>query len=384
MDQSTTTPGTTSSPFSMTNMAYLAMPLGAIRIGHTIVKADGSEVPVSNDEFRITQPLRDRTDGHWLSDTLDGKLRSELPRAENGLTPKLKVIPIKFVSNDPSLAIRARFEAFSQNGRSICASNGNGWASRETGVGGRTEVQCNGCDRCEFAQAAGNSCRLFGRVSVQIEGQTSPLGTYVLRTGSINTLRTLETNLRAYHALFGGRLRGVPFNLTLRPMQTKQSAWETFYVVDLDLRAVSLQEALKLAKDAADSDVDLNFDGLNAVLRAGQDNGGAYDLSAMTDGVDLAEFYPASAFTSTYQATKVTQDSGAPADAPGAPQTATVTVLRQRTSPAQARTVDSQGGDGALIEDFDLPPESANKPVDEFAFMATHVGSDVTAMTASL
>lgn len=383
MDTNNNPQTTAPTSFSLANMAYIPMPLGSIRIGHSMRMADGREVPISNDEFRITQPIRDK-DGHWVAAPLDEQLRKALPLDESGLAPKLRVIPIKLVSDDPSLSVRARYEAFNAQGRSICSSNGNGYALRDTGTGSRTEVQCNGCDQCSFARVDGHSCRLFGRITVQIEGQQNPIGTYVLRTGSINTLRTVETNLRAYHALFGGRLRGVPFNLVLRPMQNIQSDWKLFYVVDLELGVASLQDALRQAKDTADATQGLDFAAMTRVLLDGRNRSESDDLSSLTDGIDLSEFYPASAFTATYQATRTQADGeGAPdTTTDSSSQGCTVTVLHQRD--ARTRKAELSGAAGAVLADFDLPATTPSAPVDEFSFLDPANGADVCVMSGRL
>lgn len=264
-DQSTQSKTAT---YSMPGLVYVATPLGSIRLGHTAI-IEGERVPVMDDEFYITQPMRN-AEG-WVRDPIDSRLREE-----TGASRKLREIPVSVEVNDPSLVVRSRLEAFDMaSGRPVCASTAAGKAKRRLDSGDVLEVDCVGCDSCQFARSPGLECKFFGRIHVKIAGQTSTLGTYVLRSSSYNTLRSVEAKLWQYWALFGKRLRGVPFVLKLRQISSANSQWQPFYMVDLELATASLEEAMKHALDRATSDKDAGFSlsDFEQVMREGLDNG---------------------------------------------------------------------------------------------------------------
>lgn len=290
--------------YSMNGMAYVPVPLGAIRIGHTINLPGGEVQLVRDDEFKVTQPLRE-ADGTWLLDPLDAALRQGGDAQGDSPTyRKLREIPIRIHVNDPSLVVRARLEAFDlTTRRTVCASNGNGQAKRWSGVTGTVDVACVGCDRCPFANSGAAECKFFGRIAVQIEGQEGELGTYVMRTSSYNTLRTFEAKLWQFWSVLGKNLRGVPFVMKLRAAQSELSNWMTFYFVDLELNKVSLSDAAVKAREQAEIDQQSGFDivALQEAMTAGLRNGG-YLSNAADDCVDLNEFISASRFNASLQA----------------------------------------------------------------------------------
>lgn len=331
-ETTTTTPAEakTALDFSMAGLAYTPMPLGAIRIGHAIALPGGGSMPIRDDEFRITQPMRGE-DGGWLADPLDAALREKSQQVESTASAKLRQIPIRLHVNDPSLTVRSRFEAFDNTTRrTVCASNGGGVAKRWTGTTGTTDVACVGSDRCEFANSGSAQCKFFGRIAVQIQGQDGELGTYVMRTSSVNTLRTFEAKLWQFWSVLGRKLRGVPFVMKLRSAQTELSNWSTFHFVDLELDGVKLGQAkaAATAQGAADERDGLDIADLEKTMHEGLRNGG-YLADTAEDGVDLSEFLDASKFTASASnycghdaSTTVTMRSGGAAKTTPAPDAA--------------------------------------------------------------
>ena len=302
--------------YSMHGLAYVPMPLGAIRIGHAITLPSGGVELVRDDEFKITQPLR-QDDGSWLVDPLDGKLRqADTSTTESTAQRKLREIPIRIHVNDPSLVVQSKLEAFDvTTRRTVCASNGSGRAKRWSGATGTVEVACEGCDRCSFALSGAVECKFFGRIAVQIDGQEGELGTYVMRTTSYNTLKTFEAKLWQFWSVLGGKLRGIPFVMKLRAAQTELSNWTTFYFVDLELNKATLVEAARAGQKQAKDDIDCGFNiaGLQLTMIEGLRNGG-YLPNAAEDGVDLNEFISAAKFTATLQASHRGSGAGAAGD----------------------------------------------------------------------
>ena len=382
-----------SANYSMKGLAYLPMPLGAIRIGHSIDMPGGEVVPIRDDEFRITRNERD-AHGNWLEDTLNRSLRHSNGSAGESVEPaKLRQIPIQIHINDPALVARSRLEAFDRTTkRTVCSSDGGGVAMRLDGHGKRVKVDCVGCDNCPFANSGRVDCKFFGRIAVQIKGQTDELGTYVMRSSSINSMRTFEAKLWQYWSLFGGKLRGVPFVMKLRAAQTELSQWGTFYFVDLELHKVKLAEAVKLAKDQQQQDIEagLDVESLEAVMRLGLENGSG-GLDAAEDGVDLSEFISTSSFHSTAIAL----------DPVGAPQAASVKPVEGGggvpLGAPEARAVDAskeaQASGGIFLPNFGIelqgksesfePKGQSEAPAGGQVVIPTHRPFKVRARTAS-
>ncbi|ABD72000.1 hypothetical protein Rfer_4314 (plasmid) [Rhodoferax ferrireducens T118] len=361
--------------YSMKGMAYVPMPLGAIRIGHTIKLPNGQLELVRDDEFKITLPLRE-ADGAWLPDPLNAMLRQgDAPEGDAAPYRKLREIPIKIHVNDPSLVVRSRLEAFDvQSRRTVCASNGGGSAKRWSGVTGTTDVECVGCNRCSFANSGAVECKFFGRIAVQIEGQEGELGTYVMRTSSYNTLRTFEAKLWQFWAILGQKLRGVPFVMKLRAAQSELSNWGTFYYVDLELNKATLAQAIVKAREQAKTDFECGFDilALQEAMNEGIRNGG-FLSNATDDGVDLSEFISASSFTATLHAAQAcpaaatltgqptaagaTNRVDVPTDSPQAdPAGSVVNTITFGVPASEARMADVAGAatDGIYVPGFDV------------------------------
>ena len=263
--------------YSMPNLVYTPVELGTVRIGHLEERENAAPLPVRDDQFRITRLVR--KDGQWLEDPLQKKLLEALPAGPRpGVPAKLREIPIRLSYDAPDLVCRTRFEAFhTKSGRSVCASVGAGQAKRFNDEGGIEQVTCAGPEGCEFAKSEGVRCKLLGRVHFEIEGQSPNVdNNFIFRSTSINTLRNLEARLARFWALFGGRLRGVPFRLVLRSRTTPGSRWSRFYFVDLELRqGVSLIDAKRLAdREALAMEASgLDYEAWEHVIRAGLANG---------------------------------------------------------------------------------------------------------------
>ncbi len=366
------TPQSSKPQYSMAGITYSALPLGSIRIGHSQEMPGGSVQLIKDDEFKITQPLRS-TDGSWLRDELDSRLRTNLGGEEGVSQRKLREIPIRIAVNDPSLIARAQLQAFDRDtGKVMCSSKGNGTAKRWSAGSGTADVTCVGADRCSFANSGNVDCKFFGRVNVQVEGQSDELGTYVLRSTSYNTMRTIESKLWQFWALFGKKLRGVPLKLQLRPVQTQASNWETFYVVDLVLNGCTLAEAKKHADERTrlDEEENLSISSFEEALSSGLNNGGFYGGDA-EDGFDPSEFIEASQFASSMQGKQRSSVEVASSAFQGSTslESGNTDVDEQVSPPTSSCLVNPslrQGvSTGVFIASFNPKPEQAvgNKPI---------------------
>ena len=60
-------------------------------------------------------------------------------------------------------------------------------------------------------------CKAYARLNVVLgDGEDDALGSFVLRTTSFNTIRTIAARLQYFSAVSGGRLACLPLELKLR------------------------------------------------------------------------------------------------------------------------------------------------------------------------
>jgi len=255
--------------------------IGRISIGR-IVEKDGKRRPCKDDQFTLTTQIQNR-DG-WLLHPLNEALRK-------ATTGKLRAIPVRFLFNDPDLNLRAEYSCFDrETGRPVCV--GNGETCRRAGDAGIEELPCPSPDSCTFGQ--GGACKPYGRLNVLI-GDEDELGSFIFRTASFNSIRTLAARLHYFAAVSGSLLACLPLELKLRGKSTTQSYRSAIYYVDLGVRAgSSLEVAITEARELDARRRAAGFDqaALDAAARAGFGNGAFED--SIEDGAAVAdEFYMA-------------------------------------------------------------------------------------------
>ncbi|SHL78698.1 hydrolase or metal-binding protein [Rhodanobacter sp. OK091] len=256
--------------------------IGRISIGR-VVERNGKRLPEKDDQFTLTSQIQGR-DG-WVLHPLDEKLRKE---AEGH---KLRAIPVRLLFNDPALNLRADYSLFDRTtGRPVCV--GNGETCRRTGKDGMASLPCPGPGACAFAKEA---CKAYARLNVVIgEGEGDALGSFVLRTTSYNTIRTLTARLEYFHAVSGGRLACMPLELKLRGKSTTMSYGTPIYYVDLVVRTgITLEQAITQARELDEQRQASGFDqaALDEAARKGFANGAFEDLAEDVQAV-VEEFYP--------------------------------------------------------------------------------------------
>ena len=256
--------------------------IGRISIGR-VVERNGKRLPEKDDQFTLTSQVQGR-DG-WVLHPLDEKLRKE---AEGH---KLRAISVRLLFNDPALNLRADYSLFDRTtGRPVCV--GNGETCRRTSKDGVAGLPCPGPDACAFAQGA---CKAYARLNVVIgEGEGDALGSFVLRTTSYNTIRTLAARLEYFHALSGGRLASMPLELKLRGKTTTMSYGTPIYYVDLVVRSgLTLEQAIVQARELDEQRRACGFDqgALDESARRGFANGAFEELEEDVPAV-VEEFYP--------------------------------------------------------------------------------------------
>ncbi len=256
--------------------------VGRISIGR-VIERNGKRLPEKDDQFTLTSQVQNR-DG-WVLHPLD-----ELLRRDGG--GKLRSIPVRLLFNDPSLNLRADYTLFDRStGRPVCVGNGES-CRRRGGEEGIETLPCVGPDLCRFAEG---ECKAYARFNVVIgDGEEDALGSFVLRTTSFNTIRTLAARLQYFSAVSGGRLACMPLELKLRGKSTAMSHRTAIYYVDLVARTgMTLEQAIAEAqvKDAQRKDSGFDQDALDEAARRGFANGAFEELDEDVPAV-AEEFYP--------------------------------------------------------------------------------------------
>lgn len=261
--------------------------IGRISIGR-IVEKNGKRLPEKDDQFTITTQIQQR-DG-WMLHPLNESLRKAQPG-------KLRAIPVRFLFNDPDLNLRAEYSCFDrESGRPVCV--GNGETCRRAMDDGIAELPCPSPDGCTFGQ--GGACKPYGRLNVLI-GDEDETGSFIFRTTSYNSIRTLAARLHYFSAVSGNRLACLPLELKLRGKSTTQSYRSAIYYVDIGMRAgSSLEMAITEARelDERRRSVGLDQAGLDAAARRGFGNG-AFEESIEDVSAVAEEFFPAESDSGT-------------------------------------------------------------------------------------
>jgi len=254
--------------------------IGRISIGR-IVEKNGKRLPEKDDQFTVTTQVQNR-DG-WLLHPLNESLR----KVNVG---KLRSIPVRMLFSEPDLNLRAEYSLFDRNtGRPICV--GNGETCKRVGDSGIETLPCPSPDGCSFGNAGG--CKPYGRLNVLI-GDEDELGSFILRTTSYNSIRTLAARLHYFSAVSGNLLACLPLELKLRGKSTTQSYRSAIYYVDLGVRAGSdLESTITQARelDARRRAAGFDQSALDVAARLGFGNG-AFEDSPEERAAVAEEFYP--------------------------------------------------------------------------------------------
>ena len=256
--------------------------IGRISIGR-VVERNGKRLPEKDDQFTLTSQVQNR-DG-WVLHPLDEALRQA-----GGEKSKLRSIPVRVLFNDPALNLRADYSLFDRTtGRPVCV--GNGETSRRVGTDGVSVQPCVGPDTCAFANG---ECKAYARFNVVVgDADEDALGSFVLRTTSFNTIRTIAARLQYFNAVSGRRLACLPLELKLRGKSTTMSYRAAIYYVDLVVRSgVTLEQAIGKARELDELRKGCGFDqdALDEAARQGFANGAFEDLEEDVPAV-VEEFY---------------------------------------------------------------------------------------------
>ena len=260
------------------NLFYPLPTCGAIRLGHIAADASGRNLPVKDDFFSVTYNYK--SNGGWVLHKMHEKLMQE--QKLDVQKDKLRTIPIKVIFNDIDFVMREGYEAFDRKtGRTLCRGNGEKCRRIDPASGKIESYDCPSPTYCEFGQEA--RCKPFARANFQIDGQDDALSTFILRTTSYNSVRTLRAKLTMIKALCGG-LAGVPLVLRLVARTATQSYNQPFYFTDVQL-AKSIEESRKAHEEFCKNN---SVDELETALRPLFENGSFEDTVEEAD--DIKEF----------------------------------------------------------------------------------------------
>lgn len=258
--------------------------VGRISIGR-VVERNGKRLPEKDDQFTLTSQIQNR-DG-WILHPLDEMLRQQAGG-------KLRAIPVRLLFNDPGLNLRADYSLFDRDtGRPVCV--GNGESCRRSTQEGIATLACPGPTACAFGAG---SCKAYARLNVLVgDAEDDALGSFVLRTTSFNTMRTLAARMQYYSAVSGGLLACMPLELKLRGKSTAMSHRAAIYYVDLVVRSgLTLEQAIAEARevDATRRAAGLDQVALDEAARHGFANGAFEELEEDVPAV-VEELYPEAA-----------------------------------------------------------------------------------------
>lgn len=253
--------------------------IGRISIGR-VVERNGKRLPEKDDQFTLTSQVQNREG--WVLHPLDEVLRKDAGG-------KLRSIPVRMLFNDPALNLRADYSLFDRTtGRPMCV--GNGESCRRAGKDGIESLPCPSPQGCGFGMG---DCKPYARFNVLV-GDEDAMGTFVLRTTSYNTIRTLAARLQYFQAVSGGLLACMPLELKLRGKSTTMSFRAAIYYVDLVPRSgMTLEEAIAEAHrvNAVRKEAGFDQDALDEAARHGFANGAFEELDEDVPAV-VEEFYP--------------------------------------------------------------------------------------------
>lgn len=254
--------------------------IGRISIGR-VVEKNGKRLPEKDDQFTLTTQVQNR--GEWVLHPLNESLRKANPG-------KLRSIPIRLLFNDPDLNLRAEYTLFDrETGRPVCV--GNGERCKRVEQDGIAILPCPSPEGCQFGGPGG--CKPYGRLNV-IVGDEDEMGSFIFRTTSFNSIRTLAARLHYFSAVSGNLLACLSLRLVLRGKSTTQSYRAAIYYVDLTVReGTTLEATIAEAREVDSRRKASGFDqeALDAAAKMGFATG-AFEDSPEEAAAVAEEFFP--------------------------------------------------------------------------------------------
>jgi len=218
--------------------------------GEEVVSEGGKKfrLPKKLDHFIITTTERDEG-GNLILDT---DLMEALKKSDDAIVDKEKNligIPIRLLYNSIDLNFQTRYACY-VGGKCVCSGNGETGRTRD----GR-DVKCP-CKQLNFDYKGKDKCKANGRLICLIDGASIVGACHILRTTSINTVKSVLGSLAFIQAAASGMLAFLPLHLILKPktVTIPSGAPSTVYVSSIVYRGSIEQmrdKALMMAKEKA-------------------------------------------------------------------------------------------------------------------------------------
>ena len=179
--------------------------------GEEVLSSKGKKfrLPKKLNHYIITTTERD-DEGNLIIDT---DLMDKLKKSGNAIVDKdgnLTGIPIRLLYNDIDLNFSTRYACY-VGGKCVCSGDGEVGKTRD----GRT-VKCP-CKQLDYDYKGKDKCKANGRLICIIDGAANVGACHVLRTTSINSVKSIIGGLAFIQAAASGLLAFLPLHLILKP-----------------------------------------------------------------------------------------------------------------------------------------------------------------------
>lgn len=219
--------------------------------GEEVVSSHGAKfrLPKKLNHYIITTTERDEN-GNFILDT---DLMERLKESGNAIVDadeNLVGIPIRLLYNSIDVNFYTRYAAY-VGGKCVCSGNGELAKTRD---GREKECPCNQLDPTYQGK---DKCKATGRLICIVDGAPIVGACHILRTTSINTVKSILGSLAFIQTAASGMLAFLPLHLILKPKTVTiptTGQLTTVYVSSIIYRG-SIEElrsdALGMAKDKA-------------------------------------------------------------------------------------------------------------------------------------
>jgi hypothetical protein len=232
--------------------------------GEEVMSKQGKKfrLPKKLNHFIITTTERDDAD-NFILDTDLMEVLKESPESIIDKDENIVGLPIRLLYNDIDLNFATQYACY-VGGKCVCSGDGEVGNTRD----GRT-IKCP-CDKLEYVYEGKDKCKANGKLLCIIDGATMMGACHVLRTTSINTVKSILGGLSFIQTAASGMLAFLPLHLILKPrtVTTPSGAPTTVYISSIVFRgSISdlRQKALGMAKEKAQYLIEM--DGIEETAR---------------------------------------------------------------------------------------------------------------------
>uniref|UniRef100_A0A6M3K2E3 Uncharacterized protein n=1 Tax=viral metagenome TaxID=1070528 RepID=A0A6M3K2E3_9ZZZZ len=180
-------------------------------LGEEAVSSQGKKfrLPKKLNHFVITTTARDE-EGNLVLDTDLMEILKKSGNATIDADGNLTGIPIRLLYNNIDINFFTRYAAY-VGGKCVCAGDGIKATTRD----GRVK-DCP-CQQLDPTYQGKDKCKATGRLICVIEGSTVVGACHILRTTSINTVKSILGSLAFIQTAASGMLAFLPLHLILKP-----------------------------------------------------------------------------------------------------------------------------------------------------------------------